>query len=67
MPEQDPDLEPVEEGKPSLSYGKAMAAYAIIAVLSLITLHGDLLYLTLLIIAALALKTWLARVRGRLE
>jgi hypothetical protein len=50
-----------------LSFRTAMIAYAAIAVLCFATLHGDALYLTLLIVGAIALKTWLARIKSRLE
>jgi hypothetical protein len=53
--------------KPAISFSAAMAAYAVIAVLCLFTMHGDALYLTLLIVGAIALKTWLARAKSRLE
>jgi len=62
--------EPNEEEhgeKPVLSYRAAMAAYAVLGVLCAATLHGDPLYICLLIIGALAFKTWLARARSRLE
>jgi hypothetical protein len=50
-----------------LSFRTAMIAYAVIAVLCFVTLHGDALYLTLLIVGAIALKTWLARIKSRIE
>lgn len=50
-----------------LSYRAAMIAYAVIAVLCLATLRGNALYITLLIVGAIALKTWLARVKSRIE
>lgn len=55
------------EGKAPLSYPAAMIAYAVLGVVCLVTLRGDPLYVALLIIGALALKTWLARVKSRLE
>jgi hypothetical protein len=55
------------EGKTALSYGAAMAAFAVLAVLCILTLDHEARYLALLIIGALALKTWLARVKSRLE
>jgi hypothetical protein len=67
--EDTPDEEqsdPPSEEEPLLSFSVAMSAFAILAVLCLITLHGDALYIALLIIGALALKTWLARVKSRL-
>jgi hypothetical protein len=54
-------------GKPVLSYRAAMVAYAVLGLLCAATLHGDPLYICLLIIGALALKTWLARAKSRLE
>jgi hypothetical protein len=54
-------------GKPALSYRTAMVAYAVLGILCLSTLHGDPLYLCLLIIGAIAFKTWLARAKSRLE
>jgi hypothetical protein len=50
-----------------LPYRTAMIAYAAIGVLCLATLHGNALYITLLIVGAIALKTWLARVKSRIE
>ena len=82
MPRDYPDPEdpehdngPEDEGVPEgaqgsdkrLSFRTAMIAYAAIAVLCFATLHGYALYLTLLIVGAIALKTWLARVKSRLE
>jgi hypothetical protein len=55
------------EGKPPLSYPAAMIAYAVLGIVCVVTLRGDALYVALLIIGALALKTWLARVKSRLE
>jgi hypothetical protein len=49
-----------------LSYRTAMIAYAAIAVLCFATLRGNALYITLLIVGAIALKTWLARVKSRI-
>jgi hypothetical protein len=54
-------------GKPALSYRTAMVAYAVLGILCLSTLHGDPLCLCLLIIGAIAFKTWLARAKSRLE
>jgi hypothetical protein len=73
--QQEPDAEqeegaedpPSSEGRPLLSYRAAMWAYAVLAVLCLATLHGDALYLALLIIGALAIKTWLAEAKSKLE
>jgi hypothetical protein len=59
--------QPVDDGKPLISYRGAMAAYAVLAVVCLITLHGDALYLALLIIGAIAIKTWLAEAKRRIE
>jgi predicted small integral membrane protein len=63
----DEEQEVQSEEKPLLSYTVAMSAFAILAILSFFTLHGDALYISLLIVAALALKTWLTRVKSRLE
>lgn len=68
---EDPDNNGIGE-KPEppdtrLSFRTAMIAYAAIAVLCFATLHGDALYVTLLIVGAIALKTWLARVKSRIE
>ncbi len=56
-----------EEGKPLISYRGAMAAYAVLAVVCMITLRGDALYIALLIIGAIAIKTWLAEAKKRIE
>jgi hypothetical protein len=56
-----------EEARPAISYRTAMIGYAVLTVLCFATLHGDPLYLTLLIIGALAIKTWLAKVRSKLD
>ncbi|MFZ0589781.1 MAG: hypothetical protein WAM39_04825 [Bryobacteraceae bacterium] len=61
------DEKPLEEGKPLISYRGAMAAYAVLAVVCLMTLHGDALYIALLIIGAIAIKTWLAEAKKRIE
>jgi hypothetical protein len=63
MPQDDPE----NAGKTPLSFGAAMAAYAVLGALCLFTLHGDALYVALLIIGAVAFKTWLARAKSRLE
>lgn len=59
--------EPENTGKTTLSFGAAMTAYAVLGGLCLLTLHGDALYLALIIIGAIAFKTWLARAKSRLE
>ena len=56
-----------EEGRPLISYRTAMWIYAALAVLCLLTLRGDALYLALLIIGAIAIKTWLAEAKSRIE
>ena len=61
------DSPPAEEGRPLISYRAAMWIYAALAVLCLLTLHGDALYLALLIIGAIAIKTWLAEAKKRIE
>jgi len=72
---EDPDNE--EEGrdentnidlpKPALSLRTAMLLSTALGVLCLATLHGDPLYIALLIIGAIALKTWLAQVKSKIE
>jgi hypothetical protein len=66
---EDREGESSDEPQPDkrLSFRTAMIAYAVIAVFCFATLHGDALYLTLLIVGAIALKTWLARVKSRIE
>lgn len=64
--EHEPD-EPPTDGKTVISYRSAMAAYAVLAVVCLVTLRGDALYIALLIIGALAIKTWLAEAKKRVE
>jgi hypothetical protein len=54
-----------DEGKPLISYRGAMAAYIVLAILCLITLNVDALYIALLIIGAIAIKTWLAEAKKR--
>jgi hypothetical protein len=56
-----------EEIKPAISYRTAMVGYAVLAILCFATLHGNPLFLALLIIAALAIKTWLAKVKSKLD
>ena len=53
--------------KPRLSLRTAMLIYAALGVLCLTTLHGDPLYIALLIIGAIALKTWLAQARDKIQ
>ena len=53
--------------KQALSLRTAMLLYAALGVLCLATLHGDPLYIALLIIGAIALKTWLAQVKSKIE
>jgi hypothetical protein len=53
--------------KSALSLRTAMLLYAALGVLCLATLHGDPLYIALLIIGAIALKTWLAQVKSKIE
>jgi hypothetical protein len=57
----------VDIPKPGLSLRTAMVLYAALGVLCLATLHGDPLYIALLIIGAIALKTWLAQVKSKIE
>jgi hypothetical protein len=59
--------QPDEDGRPLISYRGAMAAYAILAVICMLTLDGDALYISLLIIGAIAIKTWLAEAKKRIE
>ena len=58
---------PPDEEKPLLSYRAAMAAYAVLGAVCVATLHGDALYIALLIIGVLAIKTWLARAKSRID
>ena len=50
-----------------LSFRWAMLAFLAIAGFCFFTLRGEPLFIALLIVGALALKTWLARVRRRLD
>ena len=67
LQEDDETEYPHEEVRPAISYRTAMIGYAVLGVLCFATMHGDLLYLTLLIIGAVAIKTWLAKVRSKLD
>lgn len=58
---------PAANGKTAISYRGAMVAYAVLAAVCLLTLHDDALYIALLIIGALAIKTWLVEVKKRIE
>ena len=60
MPDKD------ENGGKPASYRTAMV-YAVLGILCLSTLHGDPLYLSLLIIGAIAFKTWLRAPRAGLK
>lgn len=53
--------------KPGLSLRTAMLLYAALGGLCLATLHGDPLYIALLIIGAIALKTWLAQAKDKIN
>jgi hypothetical protein len=44
-----------------------MGVYAVLAILAGFTLTGDIRMLTWFILGAIALKTWLAEVRKRLD
>ena len=70
-PESDPQDEECPEReqlpKPVISFRNAMLAYAALAVLCLVILHGTPLFIALIIVAGIALKTWLAQVKDRLE
>ncbi len=55
------------ESSPLISYRVAMGAFVVLAVLCFATLHGEARYLALLIVGALALKTWLVKVKSRLD
>ncbi|HXR75319.1 MAG TPA: hypothetical protein VN737_05045 [Bryobacteraceae bacterium] len=57
----------IDAPKPGVSLRTAMVLYAALGVLCLATLHGDPLYIALLIIGAIALKTWLAQVKSKIE
>jgi hypothetical protein len=70
----DPDNEEIPDDgtnvdgpKPGISLRTAMVLYAALGVLCLATLHGDPLYIALLIIGAIALKTWLAQVKSKIQ
>jgi hypothetical protein len=67
LPEDEEAQHSPQEIRPAISYRTAMIGYAVLAALCFATLHGDPLYLTLLIIGALAIKTWLAKVKSKLE
>ena len=58
---------PPTNGKTMISYRGALVAYAVLAAVCLLTLHDDALYGALLIIGALAIKTWLVEVKKRIE
>jgi hypothetical protein len=45
----------------------ALALFAILAALAFATLHGPALYITLLIVLALAVKAFLYHLRSRIE
>jgi hypothetical protein len=64
---QEKDEHPAEEGKPLVSYRGAMAAYGVLAIVCLVTLSGDALYIALIIIGGIAIKTWLAEAKSRIE
>lgn len=59
--------EPSTEERPLISYRGAMWAYAALAAACFLTLHGDAMYVALIIIGALAIKTWLADAKRRME
>jgi hypothetical protein len=59
--------EKIDIPKPGMSLRTAMILYAALGALCLATLHGDPLYIALLIIGAIALKTWLAQVKSKIE
>ncbi len=59
--------EHVEMPQPPLSFRTAMLIYAVLVVFCLATLHGAALFLALIIVFAIALKTWLARIRDRIQ
>jgi hypothetical protein len=61
------DDEELSVGKPLLSYKTALIAYGVLAGICALTLRGDAQYIALLIIGALAIKTWLAHVKSRLD
>lgn len=67
-PDDETGAEPlVELPRPVLSFRTAMLIYALLAAFAFATLHGDWLFVALLVIFAIALKTWIAQVRDRLE
>jgi predicted metal-dependent hydrolase len=67
--DEDPDEEhaPEEVPAPAVSFRTAMLVYAGLIVFCLATLHGTALFIAVLIVCAIALKTWVARARDRLN
>lgn len=53
--------------RPAVSFRTAMLVYAALVVFCLATMHGTPLFIALLIVCAIALKTWVARARDRLQ
>lgn len=53
--------------RPAVSFRTAMLVYAALVIFCLATLHGTPLFIALLIVCAIALKTWVARARDRLQ
>jgi len=53
--------------RPAVSFRTAMLVYAALVVFCLATLRGTPLFIALLIVCAIALKTWVARARDRLQ
>jgi hypothetical protein len=48
-----------------LNFATAMGAYAVLAILAILTLDGPMLGAVLLLLAALALRTWIQTIRER--
>ncbi len=48
-----------------LNCATAMAAYAVLAILAMLTLDGAMLGAVLLLLAALAVRTWIQTIRER--
>jgi hypothetical protein len=61
MPSPDPTDRPV------ISFRVAMSTYAVLAALCGFTLHGNALFIALIIIGGIAIKTWLVEVKKKLD
>ena len=56
-----------EEPRTLIGYRTAMMIYGVLVVIAFVTLKRTALYLTLLILGALAVKTYIHHVRSHLE